>query len=155
MSGGDGLEKAQVAQRQRDYKNRQIQAGKKRVQVWMDQEAWQAGFNAGKAGKPSLPSAAITDQLAWFAGWTEAVAKLPHGAERLKSGIEMREKVWSYSSITKYSMKRISLLMDGDPLRSQWAYGIYLGWYELTCGWQVEGDDEIMSALTKTKKGKG
>lgn len=37
MSAGNGREKAQVAQRQRDYKDRQVQAGKKRVQVWMDQ----------------------------------------------------------------------------------------------------------------------
>ena len=101
MSKADGREKSQIAQRQRNYKDRQVQAGKKRVQVWMDQEAWRAGFNAGKAGKPSIPSAVISDQLAWFAGWSGAVSKQPPGAQSAEKKIAKSEKSWSYSTITK------------------------------------------------------
>jgi hypothetical protein len=64
-----------VARRQAAYKDRQEQAGKKRVQVWMDRDDWQAGFDTGAVGKPSRPGAEVCDQLAWFSGWIEGDAK--------------------------------------------------------------------------------
>jgi hypothetical protein len=63
------------AVRQAAYKARQEQAGKKRVQVWLDEGDWQVGFDAGEARKPSQPDESIRDQLAWFSGWIEGDAK--------------------------------------------------------------------------------
>ena len=40
-------------------------------------------------------------------------------------------------------------------MQSSGTLHVYLGWYELTSGWQLEGDDEKMTALTKITKGKG
>lgn len=71
---GDQI-RSPVARRQAAYKDRQEQTGKKRVQVWMDRDDWQSGFDMGAAGKPSRPGAEVRDQLAWFSGWIEGDAK--------------------------------------------------------------------------------
>lgn len=69
-------------------------------------------------------------------------------------------KTWSYRQITDEAARQIIALMDdaaerhredGDLYR-QWAYGVYLGWERLTCGWRDVGDDDRMKALTEWKR---
>lgn len=70
-------------------------------------------------------------------------------------------KTWSYRQITDETERQIISLMEeaarrhregGEPYR-QWAYGVYLGWERLTCGWRTEGDDDRMKALMEWKGG--
>jgi hypothetical protein len=70
---------------------------------------------------------------------------------------DRRVKTWSYAAITAAAEARIRSLTDNsqasDPhamrLRREWAYGVYLGWNELTLGWQNDGDDERLRTLTE------
>lgn len=46
------------------------------VKVRLDPDAWQAGFDAGKEGSPSLAPAGTADKLAWLSGYIEGKAEL-------------------------------------------------------------------------------
>lgn len=72
----------------------------------------------------------------------------------------MTDKNWNYAQITKAAEDRIRSLMvptdigpDHADIRQQWAYGVYLGWYHLTTGWQQDGDSERLEALTNKQEG--
>lgn len=69
-------------------------------------------------------------------------------------------KSWSYAQITDQAKSQISSLMaeaedrpdeEAQHLR-QWAYGVYLMWERLTCGWREIGDDDRMRSLTENRK---
>lgn len=64
------------AQRQEAFKARKEAQGYRRASVWIHQESWQAGFDAGKAGQPSTPAPAGVDDLSWFSGYIEGKAQL-------------------------------------------------------------------------------
>lgn len=64
---------------------------------------------------------------------------------------------WTYQQITEKAEKQIKLLMaradsaadyDEKKLYRQWAYGVFLGWSDLTSGWMREGDLERLESLT-------
>lgn len=65
----------------------------------------------------------------------------------------------SYKQITEATETRIKKFMgtarkhlkgsDEQQLYLHWAYGAYILWSDLTLGWQKDGDDEKMEALTK------
>jgi hypothetical protein len=69
----------------------------------------------------------------------------------------MSQKSWTYEEITQATEDKIARLLRlaaGKPseramIFKDWAYGAYLGWYHLTCGWQEEGDAERMEAIAK------
>lgn len=79
-------------------------------------------------------------------------------------GIDTRRSdgmnTWDYAAITQAAEERITGLMDRarqtqandkqleTRLLRQWAYGVYLLWDDLTIGWQNDGDDARMEALT-------
>ncbi len=67
------------AQRQAAYKARREAQGFKRTTVWIHEGAWQAGYDAGFAGKPSTPVPAGLDGLSWFSGYIEGDAKRQRG----------------------------------------------------------------------------
>lgn len=69
------LLKSANARRQEAFRERQREAGKRQVMVWIDQESWQAGFDAGAVGRSSSPVPAGVDGLSWFSGWIEGDAK--------------------------------------------------------------------------------
>ena len=64
----------------------------------------------------------------------------------------------SYKQITQVAERRIKIFMrtaqglpDGSreqQLYRDWAYGVYILWADLTQGWQKDGDDERLEALT-------
>jgi len=66
-------------------------------------------------------------------------------------------KPWSYREATDAPERRIKQLMnparpqepDDARIYRQWAYGVFLGWQELTMGWQDDGDSERLEALTR------
>ncbi|WP_041494480.1 hypothetical protein [Burkholderia sp. KJ006] len=68
------------------------------------------------------------------------------------------QKRWSYSQITKTAEEEILRCMDlaggADTAVARMLYqaraeGVYNMWYELTCGWQNDGDSRRMRALTE------
>lgn len=63
------------ARRQEAFRERQKAAGKRQRLVWIHDESWQAGFDAGVAGTPSTPIPVGIDGLSWFSGWIEGEAK--------------------------------------------------------------------------------
>lgn len=63
-------------------------------------------------------------------------------------------KRWSYRQVTEKAEARIRELSTSDiedvyGVRRQWAHGVYLGWYELTVGWQEDGDADRLKALAE------
>ena len=67
-------------------------------------------------------------------------------------------KTWTYEEITKKAEERIAGLMEkarGDNdskmrlMYADWAYGVLLGWKDLTMGWMNDGDCERLEALTQ------
>lgn len=69
-------------------------------------------------------------------------------------------KTWSYKTVTERAEKEIKSLMeqyrkDSDEfakrLHHDWAYGVFLGWKELTMGWQNDGDCERLESLCNYK----
>lgn len=58
-------------------------------------------------------------------------------------------KKWSYDKVNRAAEREIKRLMSHDL--HDYARGVYLGWYALTCGWQQAGDNGRMEALTETK----
>lgn len=72
----------------------------------------------------------------------------------------MADKKWSYQELTSETEQLIISLMETPDLASghkvikeQWAYGVYLGWYHTTMGWQQDSDAERMEALTTRQAG--
>ncbi len=63
------------AQRQAEFRARQRATGKKERIVWVHEADWQAGFDAGLAGKPSFPVPAGWDELSWLSGYIEGKQK--------------------------------------------------------------------------------
>jgi hypothetical protein len=67
---------------------------------------------------------------------------------------------WTYDSITATAEAQIKRLMECKEtmpaatvrFRRDWAYGVYILWYELTCGWQADGDDRRLRELTALEK---
>jgi len=45
------------------------------VKVRIDPSAWQAGFDAGEAGRPITPCPQNLDPFSYFSGWIEGDAK--------------------------------------------------------------------------------
>jgi hypothetical protein len=62
------------AKRQAQYRARKVLAGMRQRLVWMDDGAWQAGFNAGLAGMPNTCLTGL-DQLSFVSGYIEGQAK--------------------------------------------------------------------------------
>ncbi|WP_224962576.1 hypothetical protein [Geomonas subterranea] len=67
-------------------------------------------------------------------------------------------KSWTYAELTKKAEKQILRLMktaaeakdsDEEKLYREWAYGVFLGWSDLTFGWIQDGDLERLENLTK------
>lgn len=65
-------------------------------------------------------------------------------------------KSWTYAEITEETITKIEQLKQQANTKAgnkahlkEWAYGVYLGWYFLTYGWQEEGDKERMEQLTE------
>lgn len=77
---GDLL-KSPVAKRQAAFRERQRAAGKKQVTVWITEADWQAGFDAGAAGRPANPVPQGLDGLSWISGWIEGDAKRQQGGK--------------------------------------------------------------------------
>lgn len=63
------------AARQAAYKNRLRAEGFKQRTVWIRPEDWQAGFDAGEAGRKSSPTPDGIDGFSWSSGWIEGDAK--------------------------------------------------------------------------------
>ena len=69
-------------------------------------------------------------------------------------------KNWSYAEVTEHAKGQILSLMAEANDRpeeeamhlQQWAYGVYLMWERLTCGWREIGDDDKMRSLTERRK---
>lgn len=69
------------------------------------------------------------------------------------------EKGWSYSQVTESAERQIASLAKTaaehhDEARGiwcyqDWAYGVYIGWSNLTMGWQRDGDDERLKGLVE------
>jgi hypothetical protein len=68
-------------------------------------------------------------------------------------------RTWTYNDITSTAEKEIQRLMQhaaavaatsAEDARTyrDFAYGVYAGWSGLTMGWQEEGDDDRIRALT-------
>ena len=77
---GDLLKSA-GARRQAAYRERQQAAGKRQRVVWIHEGDWQAGFDAGEAGKPASPVPQGIDGLSWVSGWIEGDAKRQQGSK--------------------------------------------------------------------------
>jgi hypothetical protein len=69
-----------------------------------------------------------------------------------------QQKRWSYKEITTFAEASIRRFMASAQKAStaeerMWyracAYGAYMGWYHLTCGWQENGDSERLDKLTQ------
>ena len=67
-------------------------------------------------------------------------------------------KTWSYKAITEKVEHEINSLMkqrstsESDFERRMfqgWAYGVFLGWKNLTIGWMKDGDVERLESLTE------
>ncbi|CAE6820997.1 hypothetical protein R70006_06196 [Paraburkholderia domus] len=67
-------------------------------------------------------------------------------------------KRWSYTAITNATEVKIIRYMTEarettDAAKRHMltcmAYGAYSGWYELTVGWQKDGDDQRLETLTR------
>ncbi len=65
-------------------------------------------------------------------------------------------KMWSYKSITEKAESEITRLMKlsdktkvdyNKKVYLDWAYGVFLGWNNLTSGWQKPEDRERLEAL--------
>lgn len=67
--------KSPGARRQEAHRQRQQTEGKRQMMVYIRDESWQAGFEAGEAGTPSTPVPAGLDGLSWFSGWIEGEAE--------------------------------------------------------------------------------
>jgi hypothetical protein len=64
------------------------------------------------------------------------------------------EKMWSYKEITQVAEARITALLkeakqvpEKKHVAHIWAYGIYLGWDNLTMGYQEASDAARLEAL--------
>ena len=73
---------------------------------------------------------------------------------------EIAMKSWSYKAIAKEAEHEINRLIklsdeaDTDfdkTMFKYWAYGVFIGWQNLTRGWMNDGDCERMESLTKIK----
>lgn len=73
------VKKSPGAKRQEAYRQRQQAGGMRQRMVWIHEESWQAGFDAGLAGTPSSPVPPGIDGLSWFSGWIEGEAKRKRG----------------------------------------------------------------------------
>lgn len=69
-------------------------------------------------------------------------------------------KTWGYQAITEKAEKQIQFFMGmsrasqdehGKRLYAGWAYGVFLGWKDLTTGWMEDGDLERLEQLTKNE----
>ena len=68
-------------------------------------------------------------------------------------------KNWSYKQVTEAAERQIKNLAEsagkrldqpiGLKLYQDWAYGVYLGWEELTAGWQKDGDNARVKAAAE------
>lgn len=69
-------------------------------------------------------------------------------------------KTWVYQQVTEKAERKINALISEATLRQamqpfeaeihrQWAYGVYLGWLDLTNGWQNKEDNDRLLALTE------
>ena len=67
---------------------------------------------------------------------------------------------WSYKQVTEAAEREIARLAESakkyrgpnneaDRTYAHWAYGVYLGWSNLTMGWQKDGDDARMQAMAE------
>lgn len=83
-----------------------------------------------------------------------------HCAKSINSngGLCMRDehqKVWSYTEITDCAERAIKQILHGDAEHAAgWqnqalAYGIYLGWSQLTEGHRILSDDERLHRLIR------
>jgi len=70
-------------------------------------------------------------------------------------------KKWSYKQITEHTEKTITFYMQQavnleehseSRLYLAWATGVYNSWYSLTVGWQNDGDNDRLEALTNFSK---
>jgi len=66
-------------------------------------------------------------------------------------------KTWSYKSITTKAEADIKTMMAKGAYAADdfhrrmyrdWAYGVFLGWKNLTMGWMTDGDCERLEDLT-------
>lgn len=71
-------------------------------------------------------------------------------------GLTVSSKSWTYKQLTDSAEQRMIRLREraiANPtsahLMQQWAYGAYSFWAERTSGWQNEGDDRRLEALTE------
>lgn len=69
-------------------------------------------------------------------------------------------KTWSYKEITERTENEIQQLMEQsrtakdkfeERLFRDWAYGVFIGWRNLTSGWMNDGDFERLESLTNHK----
>lgn len=69
----------------------------------------------------------------------------------------MAKRTWTYEEITAQTEVRIKGLMEravgGDSGHADWAFGVFLAWDTLTCGWQEDGDAKRLEALTEVRHG--
>ena len=71
-------------------------------------------------------------------------------------------RTWTYEEITKKAEERIEGLMvkardinndiERRLLYTTWAYGVFLGWKDLTMGWMDDGDCERLEGVTIHQK---
>lgn len=66
------------AVRQAEFKARKEAEGYKRTTVWIHQDSWKAGHDAGRARKPATVPAGF-DGLSWFSGYIEGKASNKNG----------------------------------------------------------------------------
>jgi len=76
----------------------------------------------------------------------------------------MAKKSWSYKEVTTHSENQIRDFMESSIRQNtdrkqlqhrSWAWGVYLSWFRLTYGQQVEGDNERLENLTKIENYQG
>ena len=68
------LLKSPGARRQAEYRKRKQAAGMSQRLVWVEDKAWQAGFDAGLAKQPNACPDGL-DGLSWISGYIEGKAK--------------------------------------------------------------------------------
>lgn len=62
-------------------------------------------------------------------------------------------KTWTYDELTEKAESEIKRLMQSKYQNvKDSAFGAYMLWYNITVGWQKDGDAEKMVALTKEMK---
>ncbi len=75
--------------------------------------------------------------------------------------MEKAEKSWTYSELTAVAEDKIIRLMELSDRQERpetasfielIAYGVYDGWFSVTCGYMKQGDNNRLRALTEKPK---